>query len=66
MDDMPIAEARANLTELVSRTRLLRQVIRLSRRGTPQAALVPIEVADAIDAVGGPDAAAEILRKAAK
>ena len=63
MDDKPIAEARANLTELVANVRLLRRPVRLSRRGKPQAALVPVELADAAEAVGGPDAAAEILGK---
>ena len=63
MDDKPIAEARANLTELVANVRLLRRPVRLSRRGKPQAAIVPVELADAAEAVGGPDAATEILRK---
>jgi prevent-host-death family protein len=64
MDDKPIAAARANLTELVASVRLLRRPVQLSRRGKPQAVLVPVELAEAAEAVGGPDAAAEILRKA--
>ncbi len=62
MDDKPIAEARANLTELVANVRLLRHSVHLTRRGKPQAAIVPVELADAAEAVGGPDAAAEMLR----
>ena len=65
MDDKPIAEARANLTELIAGVRLLRRAVQLSRRGKPQAALVPVELAQAAEAVGGVDAATEILRKAA-
>lgn len=65
MDDKPISDARANLTEMVASVRLLRRAVRLSRRGKPQAALVPVELAEAAEAAGGMDAAAEILRKAA-
>ncbi len=64
MDEKPIAEARANLSELIASVRLLRQGVRLTRREKPQAALVPVELADAAEAAGGMDAAAEILRKA--
>ncbi|HMG63712.1 MAG TPA: type II toxin-antitoxin system prevent-host-death family antitoxin [Streptosporangiaceae bacterium] len=63
MDDKPIAEARANMSDLVASVRLLRQGVRLSRRGKPQAALVPFELADAAEAAGGMDIATEILRK---
>jgi prevent-host-death family protein len=63
MDDKPITEARANLTELIANVRLLRRGFRLTRRGKPQAALVPVELLDAAEAVGGPDAATELLRK---
>jgi prevent-host-death family protein len=65
MDEKPIAEARANLTELIAGVRLLRRGVQLTRRGKPQAALVPIELADAAEAAGGMDAATEILRGAA-
>lgn len=64
MDDRPIAEARANLTELIASVRLLRRGVLLTRRGKPQAALVPVELAEAAEAVGGVDVAAKILRKA--
>jgi prevent-host-death family protein len=62
MDEQPIAEARANLSDLIARVRLLRTQVRLTRRGKPQAAVVPVELADAAEAVGGPDKAAELLR----
>lgn len=65
MDDKPIAEARANLSELIASVRLLRLGVLLTRRGKPQAALVPYELAQAADAVGGMDAAIGILNKAA-
>lgn len=65
MDDKPVTEARANLTELVASVRLLRKSVQLSRRGKPQAALVPVELAQAAEDAGGADAATEILRKAA-
>lgn len=65
MDYKPIAEARANLSELTTSVRLLRQGVQLTRRGKPQAALVPFELAEAAEAVGGMDAATEILRRAA-
>lgn len=65
-EQRPIAVARANLTELIALTRLKRVAVAISRRGKPQAALVPVELADAADAAGGMDAAVAILRKAAE
>lgn len=64
-DDMPISEARANLTEVVNAVRLQDRAIRLSRRGTPQAAVVPVDLLDLIDAAGGLDAARKALSKPA-
>lgn len=64
MDDKPIATARANLSELVAEVRLLRRPFTLSRRGKPQAALVPVELAMAAEAAGGTDKATDILRAA--
>lgn len=66
MDEKPIADARANLSEVIASVRLLRQGVHLTRRGKPQAAIVPTELADAAEAVGGMDAATEILRQAAR
>jgi prevent-host-death family protein len=66
MDSKPIAEARANLSDLIAGVRLLRQGVRLTSRDKPVAALVPFELADAAEAAGGMDAAVELLRKAAQ
>lgn len=63
MDSKPIVEARANLSKLIARVQLLREMTGLASRGTPQAALVPFELAEAAEAAGGADAATEILRK---
>jgi antitoxin (DNA-binding transcriptional repressor) of toxin-antitoxin stability system len=60
--DHPIAEARANLSELLSAVRLLRRSYFLASRGKRQAALVPVELGELVDQAGGPDKAAEILR----
>jgi prevent-host-death family protein len=60
-----ISEARANLTELVARVRLLRLRVMLSQRGKPGAVLVPAELDEAIDAAGGLDVAIEVLRRSA-
>lgn len=60
--DHAIADARANLSELLASVRLLRVVRFLTSRGKRQAALVPAELGELVAAVGGPDAAAEILR----
>ncbi|MBB6343761.1 prevent-host-death family protein [Nonomuraea muscovyensis] len=62
----PIAEARANLSELLAAARLLRRVYFLTSRGKPQAAIVPAELGDAVVAAGGVDAAVELLNRAAK
>lgn len=60
-EDMLISEARANLTEVVSRVRLLRWTVFLNNRRTPVAAVVPIELGKLIRRAGGADRAAEIL-----
>jgi prevent-host-death family protein len=62
-DAKPVAEARANLTELVNEVRLLRRVVTLTRRGHPQATLVPADLGDAIREAGGADAALALLRR---
>ena len=63
MDEQPIAEARANLSEITAQVRLLRKTVMLTRRGHAQAALVPTELAEAVEDVGGPDKATELLRQ---
>lgn len=62
-DTMGVSEARANLTEVVNTVRLQDRTVRLERRGTLQAAVVPADLVDLIEKVGGLDAAREALRK---
>ncbi|MYT57696.1 type II toxin-antitoxin system prevent-host-death family antitoxin [Streptomyces sp. SID7834] len=59
--DHPVAEARANLSELLSAVRLLRRTYFLTSRGKRQAAIVPTELGELIEKAGGADAAAAIL-----
>ena len=66
MDEQPIAVVRANLSEIAAQVRLLRKSVSLTRRGKVQVAIVPAELAEAAEAIGGPDAAAELLRQAVK
>jgi hypothetical protein len=61
---MAIEEARANLSEIAAQVRLLRKAVMLTRRGNKQVAIVPAELAEAAEEVGGPDKAAELLRQA--
>lgn len=60
-DDLPIAEARANLSEALANVRLLRRIYFLASRGKRQAAVVPVELAEAAQQAGGPDKATAIL-----
>ncbi|MFF9690255.1 type II toxin-antitoxin system prevent-host-death family antitoxin [Streptomyces sp. NPDC014623] len=59
--DHPVAEARANLSELLASVRLLRKVAYLTSRGKRQAAVVPAELGELIEQAGGADAAVAIL-----
>lgn len=59
--DHPIAEARANMSELLASVRLLRRAYFLTSRGKRQAALVPVELGELVEKAGGPDEAAKIL-----
>ncbi|MFF1498683.1 type II toxin-antitoxin system prevent-host-death family antitoxin [Streptomyces sp. NPDC058316] len=59
--DHPIAEARANLSELLASVRLLRRTYFLTSRGKRQAAVVPAELGELVEQAGGADAAAVIL-----
>jgi prevent-host-death family protein len=52
-DTMQVSDARANLTEVVNAVRLQDRTVRLTRRGTPQAAIVPMDVVDIIERAGG-------------
>ncbi|MCX5209726.1 type II toxin-antitoxin system Phd/YefM family antitoxin [Kitasatospora sp. NBC_00240] len=60
-DDVPISEARANITDVIASVRLLRRCVFLTRRDKPQAAVIPVELGQLIRQVGGVDAAAAIL-----
>ncbi|MFC8859308.1 type II toxin-antitoxin system prevent-host-death family antitoxin [[Kitasatospora] papulosa] len=59
--DHPVAEARANLSELLAAVRMLRRTYFLTSRGKRQAAVVPTELGELIAQVGGADAAATVL-----
>jgi hypothetical protein len=59
--DIPISEARANITDVIASVRLLRTCVFLLRRDKAQAAVVPIELGELVREVGGPDKAAAIL-----
>jgi hypothetical protein len=59
--DIPISEARANITDVIASVRLLRTCVFLLRRDKPQAAVIPIELGELVRKVGGPDRAAQIL-----
>ncbi|MEV8398831.1 prevent-host-death family protein [Streptomyces niveus] len=60
-ENVPISEARANITDVIASVRLLRRCVYLMRRDKPQAALIPIELGELVRSVGGPDVAATIL-----
>lgn len=62
-EDMVVSEARANITEVLARVRLLRWTVFLFNRRTPVAAIVPIELGRLVRRAGGADRAAEILRE---
>lgn len=59
--DHSIAEARANLSELLVSTRLLRRTYFLTSRGKRQAAVVPVELGEVVEKAGGADRATAIL-----
>lgn len=63
--EMPIADARANLTEVLNSVRLQDRTVRLLRRGTEQAGIVPPDILDLIDAIGGLGPARAALTNAA-
>lgn len=65
-DTMAISDARANLTEVVNTVRLQDRTVRLTRRGTAQAAVVPADVLELIEAAGGLDQARAVLRACAE
>lgn len=62
LEDQPIAEARANISKLHNAVQLLRRVYFLTSRGTREAAVVPVDLGELIQEVGGPDSAVAILK----
>lgn len=60
--DHAIAEARANMSDLLASVRLLRCTKFLTSRGKRQAAVIPADLGELIEQVGGPEAAAEVLK----
>lgn len=62
VEDQPIAVARANISKLHNAVQLLRRVYFLTSRGTREAAVVPVDLGELIQEVGGVDAAVATLR----
>lgn len=62
--DHPIAEARKNLSDLLASVRLLRDVHYMTSRGRRQVALIPADLGELIDDLGGPDEVMLLLRSA--
>ena len=59
--EVPTTEARANLSEIIKVVKLLRRTCFLTSRHKRQIAVVPAELGDLIERVGGVDAAADII-----
>lgn len=62
--DQPIVVARANISKLHHSVQLLRRVYFLTSRGTREAAVVPVDLGELIQEVGGVDSAVAILKAA--
>jgi len=63
LEDQPIAVARANISKLHNAVQLLRRVYFLTSRGTREAAVVPVDLGELIQKVGGVDSAVAILKE---
>lgn len=64
VDEFTIGQASAQLGEIADSVRLLRKIVVIVHRDkarTPHAAIVPLDVGEAIEAAGGPDAALKLL-----
>jgi hypothetical protein len=61
-DELTIGEFRQNMTEVVTRCRLLRSSVRLTNRESTVAVVIPAELGLLIRRVGGIDRAAEIIQ----
>lgn len=67
--EMTVGQAAARLASVARDVRITRRpvfIVDRKRARSPVAAVVTVELADAMEAAGGPDAAIEILREAAK
>jgi prevent-host-death family protein len=60
-EHVPVTQARAELSDLVSRVAFTGQRIILTRNGKPLAALVPVADLEAVEAEGAVDAAQEAM-----
>lgn len=58
-----VSDARANITEVINRVRLLRWCVILTNRDKPVAAVIPGELGLLIRQFGGPDKVADLLRE---
>ena len=63
-EDIGIAEARSNLTDVVAHVRVLKQVRFLTNRSRRMAAIVPVELGELANELGGPAALVAFVRKA--
>ncbi len=61
-DELPIGDARANLSEVLNAVRLQDRMVTLARRGTPQGVVLPPDFKALIEQVGGINAARAALR----
>lgn len=64
VEDQPIHIARANISKLHNAVQLLRRVYFLTSRGTREAAVVPVDLGELVQEVGGVDASVAILKAA--
>lgn len=62
-DELAIGDARANLSEVLNAVRLQDRKVRLARRGTLQAVVLPPDFDALIDSAGGLDAARKALQE---
>lgn len=48
-EEIPVSDARANLSEIVTQVRMLGKTVILTQRGKPRVAIVPLELLNASD-----------------
>ncbi|MFF8414487.1 prevent-host-death family protein [Streptomyces omiyaensis] len=61
--DQPIAQARANISELCKHVRFLGQIFFLTSRGKREVAVVPVELGELAEKAGGSATAISILKE---